>query len=225
MNNLLAASYAVLKRDLRLAVRRRAEIFNPIIFYVLIVSLFPLGLQPDPALLAEIAPGVIWIGALLASLLALDNLFRSDFTDGTLVQIVVSPQPLPLLVLAKVVAHWLLSGLPLLLVAPVLGGMMGMQAWSLMVLIITLALGTPLLSLIGAIGVALTVGLQRGGALLALLVVPLFVPVLIFGAGSVTAAAQGLPVAAAFYFLGALLALAITFAPFAIAAALKASLE
>lgn len=216
---------ALLRRDLLLAYRHRAQLANPLIFFVLVVSLFPLGLNPDPNLLRTIAPGVIWVGALLAALLSLENVFRSDFDDGSLEQLLLTAHPLPLLVLAKVLAHWLVTGLPLLLVAPLLGLLMNLEGTALLVLMATLALGTPVLSLVGAIGVALTVGLRRGGVLLSLLVLPLYIPVLIFAAAAVTNAQMGLAVTGQLAFIGALLALALGLAPPAAAAALRISLN
>ncbi len=222
---LLPAFVMLVRRDLLLASRHRSELANPLLFFVLVVSLFPLGVSPDSTFLNTLAPGVIWVAALLATLLALDNLFRSDFDDGSLEQLLVSPHPTTVLVLAKVLAHWLLTGLPLLVVAPVLGLLLSMPAAALGTLMATLALGTPTLSLVGAIGVALTVGLRRGGALLSLLVLPLYIPVLIFGANAVDAAAAGLPATGQLYVLGALLALAAALAPRAAAAALRISVN
>ncbi len=220
-----AAFVALLRRDLLLAFRHRGELANPLIFFLMIVTLFPLGVSPEVGLLRKIAPGVIWIAALLSALFSLENLFRSDFDDGSLEQLLLSPQPLALLVLAKVSAHWLVSGLPMLLLAPLLALLLAMPAPAIGVLLVTLAIGTPLLSLIGAVGVALTVGLRRGGLLLTLLILPLYIPVLIFATSAVGAAAAGVPVAGQVYFLGALLVLALMLAPFAIAAALRISLS
>jgi heme exporter protein B len=225
MKALLLAFWAVLRRDLLLAFRHRAELANPPLFFVLIVSLYPLGISPHPEILRTIAPGAVWIAALLAALLSLENLFRTDFHDGTLEQLLLSPYPLALLLIAKVLAHWLVSGLPLLLMAPLLGLLLDLPAASLWALIATLALGTPLLSLIGAIGTALTVGLRRGGILLTLLVLPLYIPILIFATAAVTAAAAGAPISGQLYFLAALLVLALTLVPFALAAAVRISLS
>ncbi|HXH02392.1 MAG TPA: heme exporter protein CcmB [Candidatus Competibacteraceae bacterium] len=220
-----AAFLGLLARDLRLGVRKRAELINPPLFFVLVVTLFPLGVGPGPQLLATIAPGVIWVAALLATLLSTERLFRSDFDDGSLEQLLLSPQPLPLLVLAKVLAHWLLTGLPLILVSPLLALLLNLPGEALPALLASLTLGTPTLSLIGAIGVALTVGLRRGGVLLTLLVLPLYVPVLIFAASGVVAAASGLDYSGQTALLGAMLALALTLAPFATAAGLRISVE
>jgi heme exporter protein B len=191
----------------------------------MIVTLFPLGISPEPSLLSRIAPGVIWIAALLAALFSLESLFRSDFDDGALEQMLLSPHPLSVLVLAKVLAHWLVSGLPMLMLAPLLGMFMAMSGKAITALEMTLAIGTPLLSLIGAIGVALTVGLRRGGVLLTLLIMPQYIPVLIFATNAVTAAAAGMPIDGQLYFLASLLALALTLSPFAIAAALRISVS
>ncbi|MCP5155379.1 MAG: heme exporter protein CcmB [Ectothiorhodospiraceae bacterium] len=221
----LGAAMAVLQRDLLLAIRTRRELVNPILFFVLVVSLFPLGVSPEQSLLRALGPGVLWVAALLATLLSLDGLFRSDFEDGSLEQMLISPQPLGMLVLAKILAHWLVTGLPLLLVTPLLATLLALPDHALPVLLTTLVLGTPVLSLVGAIGVALTVGLRRGGALLSLLVLPLYVPVLIFGSNAVSSAAAEIPVTGQLYMLGAMLALALTLAPIAAAAALRISLH
>lgn len=219
------AFFALLRRDLLLAVRHRGELANPLIFFLMVVTLFPLGVSPEVGLLKKIAPGVIWIAALLSALFSLENLFRSDFDDGALEQLLLSPQPLPLMVLAKVLAHWLVSGLPMLLFSPLLALLLAMPPGAIRILLATLAIGTPLLSLIGAVGVALTVGLRRGGLLLTLLILPLYIPVLIFATSAVGAAAAGVPVAGQIYLLGALLVFALISAPFAIAAALRISLS
>jgi heme exporter protein CcmB len=223
--SLRRAFVALLKRDLKLSFRRRAELANPLLFFVIVISLFPLGVSPATETLRTLAPGVIWIAALLATLLSLENLFRSDFEDGALEQIVLSPHPAPVLVLAKVLAHWMVTGLPLLLLAPVLAVLVFVPASAMGTLVAALALGTPVLSLVGAIGMALTVGLRRGGVLLSLLVLPLYLPVLIFGAAAVESAAAGLAVAGQLYLLGALLVLALTLSPLATAAALRMSVS
>ncbi len=219
------AFFGVLRRDLKLGIRKRTELLNPLLFFVLVVSLFPLGVGPGPKMLATIAPGIIWVAALLATLLSMERLFRSDFEDGALEQLLLSPHPLALLVLAKVLAHWLITGLPLILVAPLLGVLLHLPTEAIQTLPLTLLLGTPVLSLIGAIGVALTVALRRGGVLLTLLVLPLYVPVLIFGSAAVAAAADGLPISGQLALLGAMLALALTLSPFATAAGLRISAE
>ncbi len=220
----LHAFIAVLHRDLLLAGRRLGELSNPLVFFVIVVTLFPLALGAETELLRRCAPGIIWVSALLAALLSLEGMLRSDFEDGSLEQLLLSPHSTALLMAAKVLAHWLVTGLPLLLLAPVLGLLLNLSGFVLIILMVSLLLGTPVLSLAGAIGVALTVGLRRGGVLLSLLLLPLYVPVLIFGAGAVANAALGLPVAAQLYFLAAILALATSLAPFAAAAALRVSL-
>jgi heme exporter protein B len=215
----------LLRRDLMLAMRRRSELANPLLFFVMVIVLFPLGVGAEPKLLAQMSAGVVWVAALLAALLTLDSIFRSDFEDGTLEQILIGAHPVPMLVLAKVIAHWLVTGLPLLLVAPVLATFLGMNPDAIGALMLSLLLGTPVLSLIGSIGVALTVGLRRGGVILSLLVLPLYVPVLIFGAAAVDAAASGMPVTGQIYIMAAFLVLAVTLAPLAAAAALRISLS
>ena len=215
----------LLWRDLLLAYRRRTEMINPLLFFVLVTALFPLGIGADPALLRDVAAGIIWVAALLAAMLSLDSVFRSDFEDGSLEQFLISAQPLSILVLAKVVAHWLITGLPLLIVAPLLGLLLDLPPASIVTLMVTLALGTPVLSMIGAIGVALTVGLRRGGVILSLLVLPLYIPVLIFAANAVESAGAGLPITGQLSLLAALLVLAFSLSPLATAAALKISLS
>ncbi len=217
--------WAVLKRDLMLAYRKKSDLFNPLIFFLMVATLFPLGVSPEPDFLAEVAPGVVWVAALLATLLSMDSLFRSDFEDGTLEQTLLSPQPLFIVVLAKVLAHWMMSGLPLTLLAPLLGVMLFLPAEGMSGLMMSLLLGTPTLSLIGAIGAALTVGLRKGGVLISLLVLPLYIPVLIFGTSAVQAAVTGLPLAGFFALLGAMLALGFVMAPLAISAALRISVS
>ena len=219
------ALLALTQRDLTLAYRRRGELANPILFFVIVTSLFPMGGGPAPEQLRNIGPGVIWVASLLATLLALEALFRSDYEDGSLEQITLSPHPVSVLAFAKVAVHWLITGLPLLIVSPLLALLMQMDSSTMKTLFFSLLLGTPTLSLIGAVAAALTVGLKRGGLLLTLLVLPLYVPVLIFGTSAVHSAAHGLAVAGQFYALGALLALSIVLAPIAIAAALRASLN
>lgn len=222
---LMTTARHMLRRDLLLAYRHRSELVNPLVFFLIVVSLFPLSLEPDPVLLATIGAGVIWVAALLATMLSLDAMFRPDYEDGTLEQLMLSPHPVALLVLVRVFAHWLVAGLPLILLSPLLALLMNLPSESLPALLASLALGTPVLSLIGAIGVALTVALRRSGVLLSLLVLPLYIPVLIFGARAVTDAAAGLPWSGPLLFLGALLALALTLAPLAIAGALRITLE
>ncbi len=221
----MSAFFAVIRRDLILAFRRRAEIANPIFFFILVVTLFPLGVGAKPQLLQNMAPGVIWVSALLAVMLSLDGLFRSDFDDGSLEQMLLSPHPLTVLVFAKIIAHWFLTGFPLLLVAPLLAVFLGLPEQAMGTLLITLVLATPVLSLIGSIGVSLTVGLRRGGMILSLLVLPLYVPVLIFASNAVEMAANGLPVDAQINILLAIFFMSAVLAPLPAAAALKMSVN
>ncbi|WP_116867402.1 heme exporter protein CcmB [Pseudomonas syringae] len=211
-------------REVRLLARRPAELANPLVFFAIVVALFPLALGPQTQLLQTLSPGLVWVAALLAVLLSLDGLLRSDFEDGSLEQWVLSPHPLTLLVLIKVLAHWVFSGLALVLLSPLLALMLGLPVQCLPVLMVSLLLGTPVLSLLGALGAALTVGLKRGGLLLALLILPLYIPVLILGSGALQAALQGMPATGYLLWLGSLAALAITLTPFAIAAGLKISI-
>lgn len=215
----------VFLRDLRGVLRRRTDAAAALVFFVIVVSLFPLGVGAEPALLRTMAPGVVWVAALLASMLSLARLFADDHNDGTLEQLLLSATPLPLLVLAKMAAHWLTSGLLLALASPLLALQFDLSPASIAVLALTLLLGTPLLSLIGGIGAALTVGVRGAGVLLSLLVLPLVVPVLIFGAGAVGASEAGLGSAAHFSLLGAMLALALVLAPLAASAALRIATE
>lgn len=219
------AFVGVIGRDLLIALRRRADVLTTFFFFVIVVSLFPLGVGPEPERLREIAPGVVWVAALLASMLALGRLFSGDFADGTLEQLALAPEPLSLLVMAKICSHWLATGLPLALIAPLLGVQFGLPAASLWVLFGTLLIGTPALSLIGAVGAALTLGVRGGGALTALLVLPLYVPVLIFGAGAVAASAAGTAVGGHLSLLGAMLMVSLVVAPVATAAAVRIALE
>jgi heme exporter protein B len=214
-----------LVRDLKIALRSRAELGVQLLFYVIVVSLFPLATTPERNLLATMGPGVLWVAALLASLLSLPRLFAGDHADGTLEQIALAPYPLEALVSGKILAHWLTTGLPVAALAPLLGVQYAMDAESLGVLALALLLGTPILSLLGAIGAALTLGLRAGGSLLALLILPLYVPVLIFGAGAVDAARAGLGIAANLSLLGAGLLIAVVGAPFAAAAAVRIALD
>jgi heme exporter protein B len=223
--NSFAVIGAVIQRDLLLAMRRKSEVLTTLFFFVIVASLFPLGIGPEPALLRRIAPGVLWVGALLACMLSLNRMFAADHADGTLEQMVLSPEPLALLVAAKIAAHWLVSGLPLVLIAPVLGLQFDLDTRTLEVLAASLLLGTPLLSLIGAIGAALTLGIRGGGVLLSLLTLPLYIPALIFGAGAVEAELSGLGAGGNLSLLAALLVLAAFFAPWATTAALRIALE
>ena len=221
----MAALWCIMRRDLLLAMRRRADVLTVLIFFVIVASLFPLGVGADPVLLRTIAPGVIWVAALLASMLGLNRMFALDHADGTLEQMLLSATPLGLITAAKVLAHWLVSGLPLVLIAPLLALQFDLSQQYFGVLTLSLLLGTPALSLIGAIGAALTLGLRGGGALLSLLVLPLYIPVLIIGAGLVEAASSGIDVTAYFLLLGAFLLVAAAFAPWAVAVSLRISME
>ncbi|HEX6295715.1 MAG TPA: heme exporter protein CcmB, partial [Burkholderiales bacterium] len=220
-----AVARCVVYRDLLLALRRRADVATALLFFVIVASLFPLAIGAEPNLLREIAPGVIWVAALLSSLLSLRRLFESDHADGTLEQMLLGAAPLGVVVLAKAAAHWLASGLPLVAIAPLLALQYDLPAVLYPVLALSLALGTPVLSLIGAIGAALTLGLRGGGVLLALLVLPLYVPVLILGAGAVEMSAAGSGGEAQLLLLAAALVFAAAFAPWAIAGALRISSE
>jgi len=215
----------IVRRDLLLALRRRAEVANPLLFFLMVCTLFPLGIGPEPKQLAALAPGVLWVVALLSCLLASDGLFRSDFDDGSLEQMLVSPNSMYLVALAKSIAHWLVTGLPLAILAPVLALLLQLPSAAMPALISSLLLGTAVLSLIGAIGAALTVGLRRGGLLLSLIVLPLYIPVLIFGASAVQAAAEGFAYRGQLAVLSALLALALPLTPFAVASAVRVSVD
>jgi heme exporter protein B len=221
----MGACAALVRRDLTLVWRRRGDAANPILFALIVVALFPLSIGPEPEQLRRIAAGVVFVAVLLAGLLALDTLFRGDHDDGSLEQLVLSPHPLSLLLACKIAVHWLTTALPLILAAPLLGELMHVDDSVRWLLPATLLLATPLLSLIGAVCVALTVGMHRSGMLLALLVLPLYVPVLIFGAGACNAAQAGLPFLAPLLWLGAALVLALVLAPLACAAALRISLS
>lgn len=220
-----SAFAAVFMRDILQAWRRRSDWLNSMVFFVIVTSLFPLGVGADPKLLKAMAPGVVWVAALLAAMLSLPRVFGTDHSDGTLDQLALAPQPLALLVLAKVSAHWLLSGLPLALVAPVLGLQFGLEGTSIALLFAALLLGTPCLSLIGAVAAALTLGVRGSGVLVALLVLPLYIPVLIFGAGAVEAWEAGTAPGAYLSLLGAGLLLALALTPWATAAAVRVALE
>ena len=221
----VAAMQALFLRDLKLAQRRQADTLGAAVFFVIVASLFPLGIGPEPTLLQRMGPGVVWVAALLAAMLSMPRLFAEDAADGTLEQLLLSSTPLALLVLAKVAAHWLVSGALLVVVAPVLALQYGLPADQIGMLVLSLGLGTPVLSLVGAIGAALTVGVRGAAVLLSLLVLPLVTPVLIFGAGAVEAVGAGLDAGGHLSLLGALLALALFGAPLAAAAALRISLD
>jgi heme exporter protein B len=215
----------IVARDLTLAWRRRADVLSTLFFFVIVVSLFPLGIGPESQLLRSIAPGVVWVAALLASMLSLGRVFANDYQDGTLEQMLLTPQPLYFVVMGKVFAQWLVSEVPLVLIAPLIGVQFDVPANTLFVLFISLLIGTPILSLIGSIGAALTLGLRGGGILIAVLILPLYIPVLIFGAGAVDASIMSANPQANIYLLAAMLVLSLIFAPWATSAALRISLE
>ncbi|WP_034916216.1 heme exporter protein CcmB [Erwinia sp. 9145] len=217
--------WRVLNRELRVAFRSGMEVINPLWFFLIVITLFPLATGPEPRLLARIAPGIVWVAALLSSLLALERLFRDDFLDGSLEQLMLLPAPLPLTVLGKVIAHWVVTGVPLILLSPLAALLLSLDFASWRAVALTLLLGTPTLSFLGAVGVALTVGLRRGGVLLSVLVLPLAMPVLIFASAAIDAAGQGLPVEGYLAILGAMLAGSATLTPFATAAALRVSMH
>lgn len=222
---MLKALNCIIRRDLLLAFRRRSDVLTTLFFFVIVVTLFPLGVGPEATLLRTMAPGILWVAALLASMLSLGRLFALDFEDGTLEQMLLSAEPLTVIVIGKVIAHWLVSGLPLVLLAPLLAVQFDLPRESVLVLFFSLLIGTPVLSLIGSIGAALTLGVRGGGVLISLLVLPLYIPVLIFGAGAVGAEASGLGSSAHLLLLGGVLAGAAALAPWATAAALRISLE
>jgi heme exporter protein B len=223
--SLTSAFTLLLRRDLTLAYRRRAELVNPLLFFVLVTAMFPLGIGNDPKLIEAVGPGVIWVAALLAALLSLDAMFRSDYDDGSLEQFMLSAHPVSVLVLAKVLAHWLVTGLPLFIAAPLLAVLLNIPTEAIPTLMLTLVLGTPVLSLIGSVGVALTVGLRRGGVILSLLILPLYVPVLIFATDAVKTAIVGIPTTAQLSILSAMLVGSLVLAPLATAASLRISLS
>ena len=216
---------AVLQRELQIVLRRTGDALNVLVFFVVVASLFPLGVGPEPHQLRAMAAGVVWVAALLAALLSLPRLFAADHADGTLEQMLVSPQPLAIIVLSKIAAHWLTTGLPLAIAAPLIGLQYSLPAEALWVLLISLLIGTPVLSLLGAAGAALTLGVRGGGALLGLLVLPLFVPVMVFGAGAVTASLAGVNPSAHLSLLGAFLAVSSIVGPWAACAALRVALD
>ncbi len=222
---MLRSLWTLLQRDIALVVMRRQDVLTVVAFFIIVITLFPLAVGPEPEKLRTLAPGAVWVAAALASLISLDRLFADDWRDGTLEQLALSPQPLPLVALAKVTAHWLALGLPLILLSPALGYALRLEGMELAVLTGSLLLGTPVLSLLGAVGAAMTLGVRAGGALMALLILPLYVPVLILGAGAVTEAMYDSPFQAHLSFLGAMLAVAIPLVPLAIAGALRITLD
>lgn len=220
-----AVVWRIFMRDITLAWRRRSDLLSVFFFFIIAASLFPLGLGADPKLLHMIAPSVLWVCALLSCMLSLPRMFAADYIDGTLEQLIISNQPILLIALMKILAHWVLSGLPLVLVAPLIGLQFNLSVSELQVLALSLLLGTPTLSLIGSIGAALTLGLRGGGVLIALLVLPLYIPVLVFGAGAVNAVSIGMSAEGGIALLGAMLALALVFAPLMTSHALKIAVE
>ncbi|MFK5984061.1 MAG: heme exporter protein CcmB [Pseudomonadota bacterium] len=219
------AFYILLKRDLLLSFRQPADVINPVLFFILVIVLFPFAVGSDSKLLVEISTGIIWVSALLASMLSLDHIFKGDYDDGTLEEMVLSAHPTSILVLAKVFAHWIMTALPVIIISPVLASMLGMPSSGIFILLITLILGTPVLSLVGAIGVGLTVGLKGGGVILSLLILPLYIPVLIFASGAVSNSIAGLEVTGQIYMLSAFSVLSLFLAPIAISSSLKISLS
>ncbi|MCT8823315.1 heme exporter protein CcmB [Glaesserella parasuis] len=215
----------IIQRELTIAFRKPAEILNPLWFFLIIITMFPLLMGPNPELLAKIASGTAWVAAVLSALLSFERLFRDDYLDGSLEQLMLLPIGLPQVALAKVIAHWLLTGLPLILLSPITAVLLSLETEVWWALVLTLLLGTPILSCLGAIGVALTVGLRKGGTLLSLLILPLFLPVLIFAAAVLEASTLNMGYTGQLAILGAMLALALTFSPFAIAGALRVSLQ
>ncbi len=215
----------IIKRELLIAFRRQADIFNPLWFFIIVITLFPLSIGPEPGLLSRIAPGIVWVAALLSALLSLERLFRDDFQDGALEQMMIMPVPLSVVALSKVIAHWLLTGVPLILISPLLAILLSLNFDTWLGVVGTLLLGTPTLSFIGAIGVALTVGLQKGGVLLSLVVLPLYIPILIFATSAIDAASLGMVYNGQLAILAAMLVGAMTLTPFAISAALRVSVN
>ena len=215
----------IIQRELTIACRRPAELLNPLWFFLIVITLFPLLMGPNPELLGKIASGIAWVAALLSALLSFERLFRDDYLDGSLEQLMLLPVGLPQVALAKVIAHWLLTGLPLILLSPIAAILLSLETHVWWALVLTLLLGTPILSCLGAIGVALTVGLRKGGTLLSLLILPLFLPVLIFAAAVLEAATINMNYSGQLAIIGAILAITLTFSPFAIAGALRISLQ
>lgn len=217
--------FTIIRRELAIAFRKPAEILNPLWFFLMIITLFPLLMGPNPELLGKIAPGIAWVAALLSALLSFERLFKDDYLDGSLEQLMLLPVGLPQVALAKVLAHWLLTGLPLILLSPIAAVLLSLEMHVWWALVLTLLLGTPILSCLGAIGVALTIGLRKGGTLLSLLILPLFLPVLIFAAAVLEAATLNMGYSGQLAIIGAILAITLTFSPFAIAGALRISLQ
>ena len=215
----------IIRRELLIAYRRQADIFNPLWFFIIVITLFPLGIGPEPNLLARIAPGIIWVAALLAALLSMERLFRDDYLDGSLEQMLLMPTRLSVAAFAKMIAHWLLTGLPLILISPLLAILLSLNWHTWIAVLLTLLIGTPTLSFLGAIGMALTVGLRKGGVLLSLLILPLYIPVLIFATSAIEAASLGMAYDGQLAIMGAMLVGSLTLAPFAVAASLRISVN
>ena len=215
----------IIRRELLIAYRRQADIFNPLWFFIIVITLFPLGIGPEPNLLARIAPGIIWVAALIAALLSMERLFRDDYLDGSLEQMLLMPTPLSVAAFAKMIAHWLLTGLPLILISPLLAILLSLNWHTWIAVLLTLLIGTPTLSFLGAIGMALTVGLRKGGVLLSLLILPLYIPVLIFATSAIEAASLGMAYDGQLAIMGAMLVGSLTLAPFAVAASLRISVN
>ncbi|EOU2462287.1 heme exporter protein CcmB [Vibrio navarrensis] len=222
---MISAMTTIIRRELLIAFRRQADVLNPLWFFIIVITLFPLSIGPEPNLLARIAAGIVWVAALLSALLSLERLFRDDFQDGSLEQMMLMPIPLQLVVISKVISHWVLTGLPLILISPVLAIILSLDFNTWLAVVLTLLVGTPTLSFIGAIGVGLTVGLQKGGVLLSLLILPLYIPILIFATSAIDAAALGMGYSGQLAILGAMLVGATTLTPFAISAALRVSIN
>ncbi|GEM74358.1 heme exporter protein CcmB [Vibrio sagamiensis] len=222
---MISSMMTIIRRELLIAFRRQADILNPLWFFIIVITLFPLGVGPAGDLLARIAAGIIWVAALLSALLSLERLFRDDFQDGALEQMMLMPIPLQLVIISKVIAHWLLTGLPLILISPLIAILLSLDFNTWLAVVFTLMVGTPTLSFIGAIGVALTVGLQKGGVLLSLLLLPLFTPILIFATAAIDAASLGMAYNGQLAILGAMLVAAMTLTPFAISASLRISVN
>lgn len=222
---MLTSMTTIIRRELLIAFRRQADVLNPLWFFIIVITLFPLSIGPEPMLLARIAAGIVWVAALLSALLSLERLFRDDFSDGSLEQMMLMPTPLSVLVLAKVFAHWVLTGLPLIIISPLLAILLSLDFNSWLAVVLTLLLGTPTLSFLGAVGVALTVGLQKGGVLLSLLILPLYIPVLIFATSAIDAAGLGMAYNGQLAILGALFMGSATLTPFAISSALRVSVQ
>jgi heme exporter protein B len=222
---MLGTVLAIIRRELLIAYRKQADVLNPLWFFIIVITLFPLSIGPEPQLLARIAAGIIWVAALLSALLSLERLFRDDYRDGALEQLMLLPVPLSVVILCKVISHWLLTGLPLILISPLLAVLLSLDLQTWLAIALTLLLGTPTLSFIGAIGVALTVGIQTGGVLLSLLTLPLYIPVLIFATSAIDSASLGVAYNGQLAIMGAMGVAALTFAPLAIGAALRISVD